>query len=449
MARKFRFGAHIGSGGFGSVEEAARLDDDGNVVEDGLAQKRLLPSLTGDDEAVARFKREVRYLDEMQHPHVVPVLGRNLSDDPPWFVMPRAESNLREQITDRHGDTAWIAETFTAVLEGVAYAHSERQVVHRDLKPENVLIVGGSPMVSDFGLGKRLDAETVQLTSTNIGMGTWVYMAPEQCVDAARVGTAADVYALGKILGEMLTGNYPVPGRPRLEDFPVEFRGFIDRCTRDDPSDRYASGADALAAFQLLVTGVGSTGEVSGDLDEQLKLWEAKLFGADEAELDAIVKTLIARRDDEEFYFRAVPRLPAELISQLIEERPSDFDVILQKYNAHIQGGLPFDYCDVVANFYRHIFLSTEDLAHRRLVLERLFPLGPDHNRWHVGEVVAGIFSGLDDQASIELAAEIVRNDPYSARWHEGYVEGIELPRRIREAFDSLRPDPGGGMARS
>lgn len=445
MARRFRFGAHIGSGGFGTVEEAVRLDEDDNVVQDGLAQKKLLPQYAGDEEALARFKREVRYLDEMDHPNVIPVVGRNLSASPPWFVMPRAVSNLRDQIPMHAGDVEWISKTFTAVLEAMAYAHSERRVVHRDLKPENVLIVEGVPMVSDFGLGKRLDPDTTQLTSTNVAMGTIVYMAPEQCRDAAHVGTGADVYALGKMLGEMLTGELPDMGRPRLEDFPVDFRGFIARCTEDDPNDRYASATDALAAFQLLVTGGGTTGEVSGDLEIQIKAWAAKPFGSDHEEIEAVVQTLLARREDEDFYFKAVPRLPPELITQLIEYRPGDFDVILKAYNSHIQGGLPFDYCDVVANFYRHIFLATEDIQHRRLVFERLFDLGPSHNRWHVGDVVAGILSGLDDQATILMCVEIIKGDPYSARWYESYIEGVSVPSEIREAFESLRPNHGEG----
>ena len=444
MARRFRFGGHIGSGGFGTVCEAVRIDDDGNVIEESLAQKKLLDKHVGDLQAVARFKREVRYLAEMDHPHVVPVIGRNLSASPPWFVMPRAEKCLRDDLAMRRGDKQWAVATFSMILEAMSYAHSERRVVHRDLKPENVLIVQGIPMVSDFGLGKRFDAETTRLTSTNIGMGTIAYMAPEQFKDAARVGPPADVYALGKMLGEMLSGEMPDVGRPLLDHFPVEFRGFIDKCTRDDPRDRYASGADALSAFQLLVSGSGATGEISRSLDALLKSWEAAPLGEDSEEAGAIAKELISRQDDEEFYFKAVPRLPPGLIDQLINEHPTYFDAILKAYNRHIQGGLPFDYCDVVANFYRQIFLSTENRAHQQLVFQRLFDLGPSHNRWHVGEVVTELLTSADDDDTIAMIADVIRGDPYHARWYEGYIEGIEVPEKIRQAFDSLRPEQEG-----
>jgi serine/threonine protein kinase len=82
MADRFRIGAHIGSGGFGTVEEATRVDGDGNVLDADLAQKKLLPQWANDAETLGRFRREVRLLDEMDHPNVLPVLGRNLSDNP-------------------------------------------------------------------------------------------------------------------------------------------------------------------------------------------------------------------------------------------------------------------------------------------------------------------------------------------------------------------------------
>lgn len=444
----FEFGGHIGSGGFGSVEKATLVDDNGDVIRAGLAQKKLLAQWVNDADALARFKREVRLLDEMSHPNVLPVVGRNLSDDPPWFVMPEAESSLAAELAaGQAGDRDWVLRRFTAILNGMAYAHSQRRILHRDLKPENVLVVDGELMVSDFGLGKRLDPNTVDLTSTNIGMGTMAYAAPEQFTDASHVGPQADVYSIGKMLGEMLTGVKPLVGRPRLEAFPSEFQSFIDRCTQDDPADRYANASDALVAFELLVAPAQSaptrvTAATSADFEEQLRRWEELPEGEDKDVVAPIAAFLEARREDEDFYSRTVPRLPPLLTQQLIDLCPSEFNRVLNAYNGHTQGTLPFEYCDVLANFYRQVYLHTDDPTHMRLILTRLIELGPTHNRWHVGDVVADLLKQSFEPPVATMAAEVINSDPSHARWFRPYVRNLQLPPPIAAALASLDLGP-------
>jgi len=445
MGMKFRCGDHIGSGGFGTVDKASRLDDYGTEVETGLARKMLLDKWLNDDLAVARFKKEVRLLDELEHVNILSVEGRNLTDIPPWFIMPFAESNLSEEVAIHAGERGWVIDRFSAILAGMEYAHN-RQVVHRDLKPENVLLVKGVVKIADFGLGKHLDADSTHLTQSHIGMGSLNYMPPEQLVDFARAGAPADIYALGKILGEMLTGDRPQMGRPRLEDYPDEYQGFIERCTEDDPADRYANGEDARAAFELLVSGGGATGDVSGvDFENLLKDWENANPFSSEDELRGVAQALAVRRDDEEFFFRVVPRLPLALVRELIRFHPSEFDAILRAYNEHIQGGLPFDYCDVVANFYRSLFHFDTTINQKRLILTRLIELGPGHNRWYVGEVFGSLLSELSDPAEIRMAVKVIRENPKEANWNESYVEPT-APRAIRDAFKEVQPHEPEGV---
>lgn len=184
---RFRFGKRIGSGGFGVVRSATRIDADGNALDDQLAVKQLAPEHMDDDDAVGRFALEVRLLDrELDHANVMPVVDSQLEDDELWFVMPLADTNLAEQLdAGRDGDREWVTEVFESILEGVAHAHS-RDVLHRDLKPPNVLFCGDVVKVSDFGLGKRLDPDATKRTKTDTWMGTEPYMAPEQFADAKR-----------------------------------------------------------------------------------------------------------------------------------------------------------------------------------------------------------------------------------------------------------------------
>lgn len=438
MPERFEIGEHIGSGGFGTVDAATRVDRGEGEFEPALVRKALLHEHLGNEEAVDRFKREVRILDELDHPNILPILGRDLSAQPPWFVMPRADASLLEAIRGgKAGDREWVVRVFAGVLSGMSYAHSRCEVLHRDLKPENIMMMQGKPMISDFGLGKRIESDTAQLTQTAMMIGTLSYMAPEQADDAARVGPPADVYSLGKILGEMLTGKRPMFGRPKLSDYPDEFRSFIDRCTLDDPNDRYASASDALAAFELSISGAGDTGLVGEHAFEDLiQTWERTPEGQDLELVAKISNALVARKSDEELYFKAVPRLHRLLMRQLIEQRPTDFGVILQAYDAHITGSLPFEYCDVVANFYRDVFRVVADDGHKRLLLNRLIELGPSHNRWRVGQVTSSILAELNG-ADVGLAADVLathENRPY-VKWLKGYVDLDGVGPPIRKAL--------------
>jgi serine/threonine protein kinase len=430
---RFRIGTHIGSGGFGTVEEATLIDDDGDELEDGLAQKKLLPEWENDAQALARFQREVRMLTEMEHPNILPVVGRNLAAKPPWFIMPRAETNLADEIkAGRHGEESWVIKVYGAVLSGMTYAHGMERI-HRDLKPENILIVNGVAMISDFGLGKRLDTNTAHLTSTHIGMGTIAYMAPEQFEDASQVRQPADVYALGKILAEMLCGKPPKVGPPRLDAVPSKYHSFIEKCCMDDPDERYASAADAQAAFRLLVSPDLSNGPAEGSLEDLLHRWEEAPEGQDADIVKTIADFLVHERSDEELLYRAFPRVPDLLIEQLLDDHPEAFDLVLKTYDNYVSGALPFDYCDVVANFYRRVYRNTTSEVHRRLILERLVRLGPSHNRWHVGEVVGSLLAEIAEKPEADMAADVLSQG--DARWFEPYARNRKLLSPIAKVF--------------
>jgi serine/threonine protein kinase len=146
------------------------------------------------------------------HKHVVPILGYNLQVDAPFFVMPLAEANLRERLQEIAGKQDRAASIFHQVLDCLEYAH-DNGIIHRDLKPENILFfpdVDDWVMIADFGLGKRLDFESLTITRSHESLGTAAYMPPEQCLDLKRVDRRADIFSLGKILYEMLTGDLPI-----------------------------------------------------------------------------------------------------------------------------------------------------------------------------------------------------------------------------------------------
>jgi eukaryotic-like serine/threonine-protein kinase len=442
---RFRFGEKVGSGGFGVVKRAEQLAEDRNTVLHGdFAAKFLADDLLEDEEARSRFVREVRLLDdELDHPNIIRIVGRNLSADPPWFVMPFAESNLEQEIEEdgRAGDKAWVVDTFTKILSGVAHAHDrEVPILHRDLKPKNILICKGEPRISDFGLGKRLDTQDTGLTRTAMWMGTEPYMAPEQFSDAKRVGTEADVYALGKILCQMLTGQVPEVLFVDLEPLPPEFRFFVEKCCRRAPAERYKTAAEAAAAFAVFSIEPATQYPPIEGAERIVAEWAEAESAEDRVALVGRLDEHLTRNsDDEELYFKVIPRLPDKLVDLYMDEMPEAFADRLTTYDGHMVGGLPFAYCDVVADFYARVFRRTSDLGLQRMTIARLIDIGAHHNRWYVGEVVAELLGEVSDLSLAMALAEVIRENPRQADWFwDPWVKAMRLMGPIADAYASV-----------
>lgn len=269
-------------------------------------------------------------------------------------------------------------------------------------------------------------------------MGTWAYMAPEQHKDAAHVGPPADVFALGKLLFHMVTGRTPEFGQPPYGELTDPYRTFVEKCTAEDPVDRYANAVDAYAGFELL-TGSDGAGH-DGRLEELIAKWDHTPLNEDQEVVAAIARFLVAEIANEQLYWTAFARLPDQLLKQLIHGHAGEFDEMLRAYDHHTQGSLPFEYCDVVANLYRRIYVLTQVTDQKQLLLERLVVLGPTHNRDHVGHVVARILQDTTDDRVIALAARVIRDHPEGAAWFEPFVRNRALPTPILDAFASAQP---------
>jgi hypothetical protein len=447
---RFRFGDKIGSGGFGVVKRAVVLaDDHETTLRDNLAVKFLAEEWVDDEDARARFVREVRLLDEdLDHDNIVEVVGRNLSAAPPWFVMPMAQSNLEEEVDEagKSSQREWVIATFAQILQGVAHAHDrEVPILHRDLKPKNILFCDGVPKISDFGLGKRLDPDETGLTKTATWMGTEPYMAPEQFQDAKRVGTEADVYALGKILCQMLTGEVPEVLYVDLDAMPREFRFFVEKCCRRNPAERYKNAAEAAAAFAIFTTEPDTLYPPVEGAERIVAEWaDAESEEEKLAILQRLDEHLVRNADEEDLYFKVFPRLPDQLVDLYMDDLPDAFSDRLRTYDGHITGGLPFSYCDLVADFYARLFRRTEDLDLQRTLISRLLDVGASHNRWYVGDIVAGLLGEVEDVSTAMMIAEVLKENAYDSAWFwDPWVRATQLLRPIREAFDQVVASEG------
>jgi tRNA A-37 threonylcarbamoyl transferase component Bud32 len=249
----------IGRGGMGCVYRA-RHAGLGRVV----ALKVLRAGQLASAAEVARFRAEARTAAALEHPHLVPVYEVGEVAGEHYFAMPLVEGESLGSCLSRLRTNLPVAARLLAlVARAVAHAH-ERGIIHRDLKPGNILLDGeGQPHVCDFGLARRLDQECAA-TTTGVILGTADYLAPEQAAAGRGLTPAADVYSLGAILYEILTGRPPFRGEAPLEalrraraEEPVPPRALNPavpraleavclKCLEKDPRRRYHSAA-ALA----------------------------------------------------------------------------------------------------------------------------------------------------------------------------------------------------------
>ncbi|MGI5132970.1 protein kinase domain-containing protein [Pseudonocardia sp. CA-107938] len=294
IADRFQLVAPLGKGNMGEVHRALDMASDGDdptVAVKLLLNGRYGPLAVGaDPKAVERFAREVsimRLLDQRNLPRTidggVDQIGR------PYLAMELLDGRELSDLIEACPQlpVSWVAAVGAQIAAGLAAAHA-KNVVHRDLKPANVMVVaGGVVKVLDFGLGQLVDGESTALTSSGVTVGTARYMAPEQFRSSA-VTPAADLYALGCVLFELLTGQPPFHSVSALElgqkhlteqpppltllrhDVPRDLELLVERLLRKKPEDRPESAVvvrDALTAFAVgddVVPGWADANPVTG-----------------------------------------------------------------------------------------------------------------------------------------------------------------------------------------
>ncbi|MBI3892274.1 MAG: serine/threonine protein kinase, partial [Candidatus Wallbacteria bacterium] len=201
----YRLVRELGSGASGTVHLAVQ-----EALERSVAVKILAPGLFDAEQTRARFEREAKVQARLDHPNLLRVLDAGFAGDTPYLVMELVEGGSLRDRLDKQGrlPAAEAVSVAAAIASGLAHAHA-MGIVHRDLKPENVLFTGeGLAQVADFGLAKTSTAGESVRTATGIILGTPGYMAPEVlCGEAA--GQAADVYGLGAMLYEAISGRKP------------------------------------------------------------------------------------------------------------------------------------------------------------------------------------------------------------------------------------------------
>jgi len=333
---RYRITELIGQGGMGSVYEAEHT-----LMDRTVALKFLNPDLVDSDESVGRFKREIVSMAQFQHPNVVRIFDAGVTESGRFYmVMEYVAGESLAQLLEERGplDPEAFGSIMAQILLGVEEGHA-RRIVHRDLKTDNLLLTSergrdGVVKIMDFGIAKMLGGEekpdapqsasNLFLTTERVALGTPEYMSPEQASGAARVDRRSDIYSLGVVAYELLTGRLPFeadspvgfigkhivdPPRafaetaPELQ-IPAQLEQFVMKALEKEPTDRYQTADEMLLALEAILPSasrLAHEAEISAtwpDPDEAdprstphpqpLRLGSSESFSADASDLDGV-----------------------------------------------------------------------------------------------------------------------------------------------------------------
>jgi eukaryotic-like serine/threonine-protein kinase len=273
LSGRYETGEKLGTGGMSNVYKATD-----RILERTVAVKILAEHLSDDERFVARFRREALAVAKLIHPNIVQVYDTGKDEGRHYIVMEYVEGRSGAQILQRHGpvEPETAAEIGIQACAGLDYAH-RRGIIHRDVKPGNLMVVGGpvggGEMVvklTDFGIARAI--EQTRITQVGSVVGTAAYLAPEQ-VRGEEATPATDVYALGVVLYQFLTGRLPYEGSSLAElavrqqnekplppdtynsEVPETLGASVLRALEGDPSRRYASAEELAGGLRLGLEG--------------------------------------------------------------------------------------------------------------------------------------------------------------------------------------------------
>jgi eukaryotic-like serine/threonine-protein kinase len=395
----------LAQGGFGRVERVQL--DDGTIA----ARKVFAPTesaLVGvtAEQLRKRFTREVKIQSEIPNRFFLPVLDADLEADPPWFLMPLADTTLEHRMPALKADREELITALDQVLEALEKLH-ELGFAHRDLKPQNILYHDGRWKLADLGLALPITTESTKLTASRQGWFSIRYCAPEQYKDFRNAKQPADIYAFGCILHDFFGDADRMPCQRATAAGRIG--AVIEKSTEVDQNRRFKS-LDGLrgALFDVLATPPEPRAETA--LTEEATEWAEKLADLTAmapGDIESLARFLrgLADRGDASAVFAA---LTEERLALLKQRDPDLWPEIASEYCEWARGGsFQFQYCDVIARRLLTIYRngSVEIQANAALAGACI---GESHNRWYVmGRVLEMCGPKIEANVAERIAIEI------------------------------------------
>ena len=231
---------------------------------------KLLPPEMATATSAERFLREIRITAALQHPNILTLLDSGAAGGLCWYVMPYVQGeSLRDKMAGGPLPVKDAVKVAIEVAQALGYAHSQG-IIHRDIKPENIMLSGGHAIVMDFGLARALGTGGSHLTATGLPIGTPAYMSPEQIMGEETLDLTTDLYSLGCVLYEMVTGRPPfvapsipavmkmhmsqqaVPPTQTRSGVPAPMDKIVAKLLAKQPAGRYQQAGQVVSDLEMV-----------------------------------------------------------------------------------------------------------------------------------------------------------------------------------------------------
>lgn len=398
----------IGSGGFGNVDLVQDIANGNQYARKtfSINQPQELPPELAEN-VRKRFIREASIQYQLKHKNIVPVLFKDLTSNPPSFLMPVATSSLDKDIAINRNLNGNFLRAIMDILSGLEEIHS-MQIYHRDLKPQNVLGFntpeGSYYAISDFGLMSVKDTQISALTHTGMKMGSDYYTAPEIVSDLKKASSLSDIYSVGCILHDFVGTADRIPCG-EIDNDTGPYAHIMRVCTRRDPSRRFQSVAmlrDAILSIDpSVITNINA--EASTYINALAN--EANLASQVCRQLVDYVEDNITN-DNSTAIFQRLTLGAIQKIIQLDSAAATRLGEAYAKWASDYS--FPFEQCDGVCNRLSE-FLNLESLNCKSEILISMLLMGTSHNRWYVerkfvSECGASMHTDLARRLALELS---------------------------------------------
>jgi len=373
-----------------------------------------------DPDFIARFKREIRILRTLDHPNVIKILKVNDSTPPYWYEMEYAHhGDLKRNIPLIQKNIDLIKNIFVQICEGLKYLHEhERIIIHRDLKPQNILFFNNNLVkISDVGLARFVNRDTISITYTGSSAGTQFYISPEQINDFKHVDIRTDIYALGVILFEMFTDSPNMAGYDLDSDIPRPFNSLIRKMVMYNKENRYQTVEELLLDYKSRI----KIYEEVSPYEHPEKGFEkiinkaknkGSLVTEDFNTLDKILRDNLDRPD---FLAEHIQQIPDFLLDQ-IEARDLNFLKQIIRYfvdaiDEIMKNPFPFWMMNPWTDFLIKIFKLTQNPAIKLMCLKKIVFMACSMNQFYSMEKLCSLLSDIHSDQEIELVFECLRNE--------------------------------------